>query len=130
MRGSGKTSNARALANFLNMPLIDLDDAFQLEFSTTIKEFVDKNGWPEFRKKEELVFKKVLLENANRVIVISTGGGLIESPTARETLRNCFSSYIVVQLHRDIGDIVEYLSLDKTRVRRIFQENSEKNRRI
>ena len=129
MRGSGKTSNSRALASALQRPFIDLDEAFQVENKVTIQQFVDANGWPEFRKKEEDLFKKIVSENVffclfslvyffqvNKGTVISTGGGLVESSTAREALRNAFSSYIVVQLHRDINDIVEYLSADKTRV--------------
>ena len=95
MRGSGKTSNSRALASALQRPFIDLDEAFQVENKVTIQQFVDANGWPEFRKKEEDLFKKIVSENVffclfslvyffqvNKGTVISTGGGLVESSTA------------------------------------------------
>jgi shikimate kinase len=71
---------------------------------------------------EEILFRKVIAEN--RGAVISTGGGLVESSTAREALRSAFSSFVVVQIHRNIQDIEEYLNKDTTRVIRNFLEIS------
>lgn len=63
MRGSGKSLMSKALGHELNKKVIDLDEEFSKEFSMTIKDFVQANGWPQFRVKEEELFKKVVASN-------------------------------------------------------------------
>jgi pentafunctional AROM polypeptide len=85
MRGSGKSTMGSALAARLQWKFIDIDVEFEAFAGEPIKSFVDKNGWPAFRAKEEELVRKVIEENPRRTVV-STGGGIVETPTAFEYL--------------------------------------------
>jgi len=85
MRGSGKTTMGRSLANHLGWHFFDIDAEFERFVGEPIKSFVEKHGWPAFRAKEEELVRKVLDENPQRAVV-STGGGIVETPTALEYL--------------------------------------------
>lgn len=87
MRGSGKSTMGRALANRLNWKFIDVDLEFEAFAGEKIKDFVEKNGWPAFRVKEEELVRQVIDQNPREAIV-STGGGIVETPTALEHLQS------------------------------------------
>lgn len=72
MRGSGKSKMGKALAEHLGWKFIDMDTLFVEVVGEPIKTFVDKNGWPAFRKKEEELLKKTVLTHPRKTI-ISTG---------------------------------------------------------
>ncbi|MEN9561129.1 MAG: Shikimate kinase [Candidatus Parcubacteria bacterium] len=84
MRGSGKTTAAKLLAEKLNMKAVEMDALLEEQFGESIKTFVEKNGWPTFRKAEsELV--TILMQKDGQVI--STGGGVILDSNNVEKLR-------------------------------------------
>eukprot|EP01125_Pyxidicula_operculata_P015299 TRINITY_DN5179_c0_g1_i1.p1 TRINITY_DN5179_c0_g1~~TRINITY_DN5179_c0_g1_i1.p1 ORF type:complete len:1253 (-),score=298.49 TRINITY_DN5179_c0_g1_i1:61-3783(-) len=116
MRGSGKTTMGKKVADKLGWKFLDMDDVFAASEGITIKEFIEKgNTWDSFREKEEELLKKTLQENPNNTI-ISCGGGIVERPTAVEFLRSYSkANSSVLQLSRDINDIVQYLNSDKSR---------------
>ncbi|MEN8224908.1 MAG: shikimate kinase [Bacteroidota bacterium] len=71
--GAGKSTVGRRLANRLNIPFIDLDDAFESKFRYSIHRFFDQFGETRFRELEHQCLLEVTSENENAVI--STGGG-------------------------------------------------------
>lgn len=85
MRGSGKTNMGKALAECLKWKFIDMDSEFESFAGASIKDFVAQNGWPSFRTKEEELVRKVI-QGSPRQAVVSTGGGIVETPTALEYL--------------------------------------------
>ncbi len=116
MRGSGKSLMGKALARDLGWAYIDLDVEFEKFTGQSIKQFVEVNGWPAFRAKEEELFRSVLVSNAKRT-VISTGGGIVETPSAFALLSELINKedLVVVQVRRNIEDVINYLDADKTR---------------
>jgi shikimate kinase len=76
MRGSGKTTNGRNLAEFLKWKFFDVDHVFEEKKNMTVKEFVTTGGgsWLEFRKLEAEILEELVKENPTGV-VISTGIG-------------------------------------------------------
>ena len=121
---SGKSTLGRRVANKLNYVFIDIDDEIRTEiYRPSIKEYINQNGWQMFRSLEVRVFKQVVekISLCSTNVVISCGGGCIESKEIRDEL--CQQPY-VIYVNRDINDIKEeywtcdpairpYMDLDK-----------------
>lgn len=74
LRGTGKTTIGKLLAEKLNRPFLDLDSEIEKINSQPISAIVEKNGWDFFRDLEHEVCKKIAkLDN----YIISTGGGTL-----------------------------------------------------
>nr|AGK89942.1 tetra-functional AROM-like protein [Acanthamoeba castellanii str. Neff] len=114
MRGSGKSTMGSALAAGLGWKFIDIDVEFEAFAGEKIRSFVDAHGWPAFRAKEEELVRQVVGAHPQRT-VISTGGGIVETPTAFEYLLAKKKDVIIVQLRRNVEDVIEYLSADVSR---------------
>lgn len=119
MRGAGKTSQCKSAAKYFGMEFIDLDDKFE-EKHGSIKEFVEKNNWEEFRKQEFHIFHSTLeqikeYKNNNSTykgFIVSCGGGIIESNSCQNLLK---SQEIVIHFKRSIDEIINYLQIETER---------------
>ncbi|KAI1811092.1 EPSP synthase-domain-containing protein [Poronia punctata] len=117
MRGAGKTTMGRWMANVLGRPFIDLDDELESRSGKTIPQIINESrrGWEDFRKDECELLKDVMKKHS-RGYVFSCGGGIVETPEARQLLTTYHrSGGVVLLVHRDIEQMVEYLMRDKTR---------------
>lgn len=116
MRAAGKTTMSHAISDGLGMKILDLDTYFESKVGTSIKEFVQKNGWPKFRERETEYAKEAIKSHAEGY-VISTGGGIIESEPSRKLLKQYIAEGgIVLHLHRNMKHTVAFLTeKDKTR---------------
>jgi 3-phosphoshikimate 1-carboxyvinyltransferase len=74
MRGSGKSSVGKIIANKINHKFIDTDEEIEKQEKTSIPEIVKKKNWFYFRKKEKYVVRSLARQNKT---VIGTGGGVI-----------------------------------------------------
>lgn len=116
MRAAGKTTLSKWISSSLGYQIIDLDQVFESE-NGDIKEFIKVNGWELFRTKEDEIFQKVLTKYPKNHI-ISTGGGIVESETARKLLKDYISNNgNVLHVERNIDNTVQFLSEDTTRPR-------------
>lgn len=115
MRGAGKTSMSEWCATSLGFKMLDLDNLFVELSKFTISDYIKKFGWESFRDKEFEVFKHSL-DNYSKGYVISCGGGIVETPACRDLLIQ-YKTHdgIVLHIHRNIDEIVEYLKQDKER---------------
>lgn len=75
-RGVGKSSIAKIISKKLNIKIISTDAEIEKR-TGNIKEFVEKNGWHEFRKAEKNVIKEIKKSGAFNSI-IDCGGGVVE----------------------------------------------------
>lgn len=72
-------------------------------------------GWESFRAHELAILKKTIQEKP-KGYVFACGGGIVETPEARQLLTDYHSSGgLVILVQRDIEDVMAYLELDKTR---------------
>ncbi len=73
MRGSGKTTLGRALADKLGWLFADTDEMLCARCGRTVSEIVQEEGWGGFRKREAALLHDV----ARPYTVVATGGGMI-----------------------------------------------------
>ncbi|WP_412520824.1 shikimate kinase [Staphylococcus simulans] len=80
--GTGKTTLGKYVAEQEGKRFVDLDQLIELRTNQTIPEIFETQGESGFRQLET----KYLQEAINEYDVISTGGGVIESPSSMEIL--------------------------------------------
>jgi pentafunctional AROM polypeptide len=115
MRGAGKTTMGIRAARILKRPLVDLDTYMEMEQKRPIPTIVREDGWEGFRKVELEILQKAVTEMPTDHI-FACGGGIVETPAARELLKNHIASGgIVIHVYRDIDKVMEFLNIDKTR---------------
>lgn len=115
MRGAGKTTASGWAAKILNRCHMDLDVELERTVGMTIPELIKAKGWEGFRAEELALLQRVMVEKP-KGYVFACGGGIVEIAEARQLL----SSYhkaggIVLLVHRDTDQVMEYLQIDKTR---------------
>ncbi|KAG0222912.1 3-dehydroquinate dehydratase (3-dehydroquinase) [Actinomortierella wolfii] len=115
MRGAGKTSMGKYASRTLKRPFTDVDHYFEAQLKTTIPEFIKEHGWAAFREQESKMLSE-LLTKYPKGHVISCGGGIVETESARESLK-AFRDQggMVLHLVRSIDEIENYLNKDTTR---------------
>lgn len=115
MRGAGKTTAGGWAARTLARPLIDLDTALEQHVGMTIPELIKAKGWEGFRDEELQLLRRTVKEKPTGH-VFACGGGIVETPKARDVLVDYHKSGgIVLLVSRDIKKVVDFLQIDKTR---------------
>ncbi|GMM43615.1 pentafunctional protein [Pichia kluyveri] len=111
MRAAGKSTMSKIISSHNKFKILDVDHYYEQKIGKTIKKFVEENSWEEFRKQELETFKEVL-SKFSEGYVISTGGGIVEIPQARELLVEYYEKQngIVLHLHRDINETIKFLN--------------------
>ncbi|KAI9451848.1 Pentafunctional AroM protein [Russula earlei] len=111
MRGSGKTFVGELASTTLGWSFVDADVYFEQKFSG-LKDYVQRHGWPAFRAAEVDLLKEMLARFPSRHI-ISLGGGIVETPAAREILKAYAKDRPVVHVVRPVDEIVAYLEAER-----------------
>ncbi|KIM28153.1 hypothetical protein M408DRAFT_329534 [Serendipita vermifera MAFF 305830] len=115
MRGSGKTYLGKIAAAELGWDYLDADQYLEGIHKMTCKEFVHQRGWEEFRATETKILSE-LLELKPKKTVISLGGGIVETESARDAIKAYAKQKgPVIHISRDIGQIVQYLTHETER---------------
>lgn len=86
MPGSGKSALGRRLAQRLDWPFVDLDQAIEDRVGCSIRELFERKGEPFFRDLEQRVIAE--FSQGPVASVIATGGGAVLRTENRETLRS------------------------------------------
>ncbi|MFC1711536.1 shikimate kinase [Patescibacteria group bacterium] len=109
MRGSGKTTVAKILADKLNKKHIELDKLIVKKAGMSIPNIVKRFGWNGFRDLEE----KVVFETSNLKNIISdTGGGVI---LKQKNIRYFRKNSFVFWLQVSIPTLLKRIGIDPNR---------------
>ena len=115
MRGAGKTTTGHWVAQTLNRPFIDLDTELESTQGITIPELIKQHGWQGFRDAELSLLERTIKERSTGY-VFACGGGVVEMPEARKLLTDFHKNKgNVLLVIRDIKEVMDFLSIDKTR---------------
>ena len=91
MRGSGKTSVGKALAEIFNWKFVDIDEEIEKETALSVYEIFKTKGEIFFRNKEHEVLEKI---QSFQNTVISTGGGIVNNSKNRSILKRHFTIFL------------------------------------
>ena len=115
MRGAGKSYIGRMAASELGWEYLDADAFLEQRHGITCKEYVHRNGWEAFRTTETAILSELLELKAEKTI-IGLGGGIVETPSARDVLKEYKARRgPIVHIFRDIKEIVRYLTEETER---------------
>jgi shikimate kinase len=106
LRGSGKTTLGRLVAERLALLFVDTDDVIVQQAGESIAKIVSKQGWDVFRSMEKEVLRDVC---SRRGQVVATGGGVVLDSGNRELLE---TSGVVFYLMADIATLTQRLAQD------------------
>jgi shikimate kinase len=109
LRGSGKTTVGRILAQKLGRELVEMDELVTRRAGLAIPEIMVKHGWGRFRELEEEVTGQVAkLDN----IINASGGGVV---TSEKNIIELKKKGILVWLQAGADTLVERTGEDKGR---------------
>ena len=83
----GKTTHGKALALQKNLPFFDTDEVMQTMNGMPVRNLYLTRGVSAFMRAEEEACKKIINENSDRQLIISTGGGICDNAPALNILR-------------------------------------------
>ena len=106
-RATGKSLVGRMLANQLGLDFCDTDTLLCERSGLSVREFVDRFGWSDFRQREEQLLLSLRCLSS---VVIATGGGVILHEQAWRSLRK---KSIIFWLRADCATIEQRLALDE-----------------
>jgi len=109
LRGSGKTTVGRILAQKLGRELVEMDELVTRKTGLAIPEIVKKYGWDRFREIEEEITNQVAkLDN----IINASGGGVV---TGEKNITKLKQKGVLVWLQAGVDTLVKRIGEDSQR---------------
>jgi shikimate kinase len=109
LRGSGKTTVGKILAQKLGREFIEMDELVTRKAGLSIPEIVKKYGWGKFRELEEEITSRVAkLDN----IINASGGGVV---TSEKNIARLKQKGVLVWLQADVDTLFERIGEDSQR---------------
>jgi len=106
LRGAGKTTLGRALADSLGFPFIELNRVIEKDYGASIGELLSLSGQPAFRRYENRCLNQILSEYDEAVI--STGGGIVaNTETYTMLLRRAHTIWLQASPEEHMQRVVE-----------------------
>jgi shikimate kinase len=109
MMGVGKSTIGRKLAQLLDLPFADADEAIEQAAQLSVSEIFERFGEDYFRDGERRVIARLLDGGPS---VLATGGGAFVQPATRALI---LERGIAVWLDSDVATLVERVSRKATR---------------
>ena len=78
LRGAGKSTLGRMLAQHLGWPFIELDRVVEEDYGASIPDLIEMAGTATFRRHERSALERVIADN--EAAVITTAGGIVSNP--------------------------------------------------
>jgi XRE family aerobic/anaerobic benzoate catabolism transcriptional regulator len=78
LRGAGKSTLGRMLADKLDVPFIELDRMVEREYGASVPMLIEMSGLATFRRYERKCLDRVVAERG--AAVIATAGGIVSNP--------------------------------------------------
>lgn len=118
MRGSGKSTVGKLLADKLHKDFRELDAEVEELEGVTIREMVELHGWDYFRDRETEIVRSVASSDGS---VISTGGGVIIRPANIPLLRK---NGICIYLRTPLNILLQRIGGEASKLPRLTNETS------
>ncbi|WIO75013.1 shikimate kinase AroK [Porticoccaceae bacterium LTM1] len=107
--GTGKTTIGKKLAEYLDLPFLDLDHEIEDRSGAEVAWIFEKEGEVGFRQRETAMLDEITQKQG---VVLATGGGAVLAPENRQMLKG---RGLVVYLSSTLEQLVERTRRDKKR---------------
>jgi XRE family transcriptional regulator, aerobic/anaerobic benzoate catabolism transcriptional regulator len=105
LRGAGKSTLGRMLAQHMNCPFIELDRVVEQDYGASIPDLIEMAGTATFRRYERSALDRIV--TANQTAVITTAGGIVSNPeTYALLLRRAHTVWIKAQPEDHMGRVM------------------------
>jgi XRE family aerobic/anaerobic benzoate catabolism transcriptional regulator len=106
LRGAGKSTLGRMLADKLGVPFIELDRLVEQEYGASVPLLIEMSGLATFRRHERACLGRVVSENESAVI--ATAGGIVSNPeTYGLLLRRTHTVWISAQPEEHMSRVMK-----------------------
>ena len=106
LRGAGKSTLGRMLADRLGCAFIELDRVIEQEYGASLPMLIEMSGLAAFRRYERISLERVIAENA--AAVIATAGGIVSNPeTYGLLLRRAHTVWISARPEEHMGRVMQ-----------------------
>lgn len=93
LRGAGKSSVGRELANHLGCPFIELNKEVERDAGISLQEIINFYGQAGYRNLERACLERLLVKYPK--VVLATGGGIVAEPLTYEILlSSCYTIWL------------------------------------
>lgn len=93
LRGAGKSTLGKGLAEHLGVPFIELDDEIEREAGVPVSEIFSLYGQNAYRRLEKRCLERIIEHHEH--LVIAAGGGLVTEAPTYELLRSaCYTVWV------------------------------------
>jgi XRE family aerobic/anaerobic benzoate catabolism transcriptional regulator len=106
LRGAGKSTLGRMLADKLDVPLIELDRMVEQEYGASVPLLIEMSGVATFKRHERICLERVISEH--EAAVITTAGGIVSNPeTYALLLRRTHTVWISARPEEHMGRVMK-----------------------
>lgn len=106
LRGAGKSTLGKLLAEKLGVPFVELNRMVEQEYGATVPLLIEMSGIATFRRYERACLERAIAENESAVI--ATAGGLVSNPeTYGLLLRRTHTVWISAQPEEHMGRVMK-----------------------
>jgi XRE family transcriptional regulator, aerobic/anaerobic benzoate catabolism transcriptional regulator len=106
LRGAGKSTLGKMLAEKLDVPFIELDRLVEQEYGASVPLLIEMSGLATFRRHERACLERVVSEN--EAAVIATAGGIVSNPeTYGLLLRRTHAVWISAQPEEHMSRVMK-----------------------
>ena len=106
LRGAGKSTLGKALADKLGVPFIELNRMVEQQYGASVPLLIEMSGLATFRRHERACLERVIAENEQAVI--ATAGGIVSNPeTYALLLRRTHTVWISAQPEEHMSRVMK-----------------------
>ena len=106
LRGAGKSTLGRMLAEKLGVPFIELDRMVEQQYGASVPLLIEMSGVATFKRHERICLERVIAEN--EAAVIATAGGIVSNPeTYGLLLRRTHTVWISAQPEEHMSRVMK-----------------------